>query len=100
MTTNNQLIIPDAARSDADSREVMRAWLADSGFHVSLFIPDDWSDPGNWGVAFCDVARHLADAYRQKYQRDPQDTLRRIHDAFIAELSSPTDTPTGGFVEE
>jgi hypothetical protein len=40
--------------------------------------------------------RKVTDAYRQSYDRDPQDALRRIHDAFVAELSSPTDTPTAG----
>ena len=100
MAINNQLIIPAAAHADANSREVIRAWVVDGGLHVSVFIPDGWHDPGNWGIALCDVARHLADAYRQQYGSDPQKTLQRIHDAFLAEFSSPTDSPSGGFVDE
>ena len=83
MGANNQLIIPEAARSDADSREVMRAWISDGRLQVSLFIPDDWHDPGNGDIALCDVARHVADAYRQNHGGETQDTLRRIHDAFV-----------------
>ncbi len=65
MNANRECIIPKEALDDPKSRELLRAWVAHQALHVSLFIPDEWEDPGHWGVALADVIRHLADAYHQ-----------------------------------
>ncbi len=100
MAKKNECVIPQEALADPNSREVLRAWVANQGLHVSLWIPDAWDDPGHWGIALTDVMRHLADAYQQSQGADPKVTIARIQEMIAAELSSPTDTPTGGFVEE
>jgi len=100
MAKRKECVIPKEALADPDSREVFRAWIANEGLHVSLWIPDAWEDPGHWGVILTDVMRHLADAYRQSQGVDPQVTIARIREMIEAELASPTDTPTGGFTEE
>ena len=96
----NECVIPPEALTDPNSREVLRAWVANEGLHISLWIPEAWDDPGHWGVALTDVMRHLADAYQKSQGVAPQATIARIQEMIAAELSSPTDTPTGGFVEE
>jgi len=100
MNAKRECIIPKEALDDPKSRELIRAWVANEALHVSLFIPDEWEDPGHWGVAPADVTRHLADAYHSSQGLDPKLTIQRIQQALAAELADPTDTLTGGFVEE
>lgn len=100
MSKKDECIIPKEALDDPKSRGILRAWVANEALHLSLFIPDVWEDPGHWGVALADVTRHLADAYHQSQGVDPKLTVQRIQEALAAELDNPTDTLTGGFVEE
>jgi len=100
MAKKNECIIPKEALADPNSREVLRAWVANQGLHVSLLIPDAWSDPGHWGIMLTDVMRHLADAYHKSQGVQPEVTIGRIREMIEAELASPTDTPTGDFTEE
>ncbi len=99
MSDKDECMIPEDARTDPDSRELLRAWVANAGLHVSLFIPDEWEDPGHWGVALADVTRHLADAYNKSRGIDPKDTVKRIQAMIAAELSTERDDLSGGFVE-
>jgi hypothetical protein len=100
MSVKRECTIPKEALDDPKSRELLRAWVANEALHVSLFLPDEWEDPGHWGVALADVVRHLADAYHRSQGVDPKLTIQRIQEALAAELADPTDTLTGGFVEE
>ena len=43
----NECAIPSEATTDPNSREVLRAWVANEGLHVSLWIPDAWDDLGH-----------------------------------------------------
>ena len=100
MSKKDECIIPKEALADRNSREILRAWVASEALHVSLFVPDAWEDPGHWGVALADVTRHLADAYHKSQGVEPKVAIQRIQEMMAAELAAPTDTPTGGFVEE
>ncbi len=71
----NECAIPPEAITDPNGTEVLRAWVANEGLHVSLWIPDAWDDPGHWGVALTDVMRHLADAYQKSHGVAPQVTI-------------------------
>ncbi len=95
-----ECVIPPKALNDPNGREILRAWVAQEGLHVSLWIPDEWKDAGHWGVALTDVMRHVADAYQKSHGIARQVTIARIQEMIAAELASPTDTPTGGFVED
>ena len=95
----NECVIPKEALADPNSREILRAWVANEGLHVSLFIADEWQDPGHWGIVLTDVLRHLADAYQKSYGDDPKATIARIRQMIDAELESPTNKTTGDFVE-
>ncbi len=92
--TSNQLDIPEIANKDPNSLEVLRAWVANNGLHVSI-RGSVWEDPAAWGVLLADLARHVANMFQQEHNFDPQEVLARVGAALAAELTSPTDQPTG-----
>ena len=94
MNDNEQLPIPDIARSDVNSFEILRVWVADKGQHVSLRA-GVWTDPAAWGLVLADLARHVSNCYQEDAQLDPIRTLRRIKAAFDVECTAPTDDPSG-----
>lgn len=94
MADNDQLLIPDAAKRDPKSFELLRVWIANQAQHVSLRT-GVWQDPVAWGILFADLARHAANSYAQDAGFDPQKTLKRIKDMLDTELASPTDDPSG-----
>jgi Domain of unknown function (DUF5076) len=92
----NELIIPDAAKQDPSSFELVRVWVARKAQHVSLRT-GVWKDPAAWGIMLADLARHVANSY-QDDGRDPVIALQRIRDGLDAELDKPTDKPTGRLI--
>ena len=89
-----QLPIPQAAIDDPNSVEIFRVWAVNDAEHVSV-NSGLWKDPAMYALVLADLAKHIADAYRQKLNRDPKKTLERIMAGFAAEMDSPTDTPKG-----
>jgi hypothetical protein len=94
MADNDQLLIPDAAKADPNSFELLRVWAAKKGQHVSLRT-GVWKDPAAWGLLLADLARHVANSYQQGAGLDGRKTLQRIKAALDLELASPTDDPSG-----
>lgn len=90
MTTANQLEIPDAAKNDPESFEVLRVWIAEGDQQLSLRV-GVWDDLGAWGILLADLARHIVQAHAQSQQINAPATLARIKAALDAELSEPTD---------
>lgn len=93
-----EIRIPPIAEKDSSGVEILRAWVADGGFHVSL-KPEVWNDAGAWGIALADIVRHLSDAYHGRQGSDKKETTEHILALLHAELDSPTDEPTGCFVD-
>lgn len=94
MADSDQLLIPDAAKTDPRSFELLRVWIANKGQHVSLRV-GVWRDPAAWGIMLADLAKHIVNSYAQDMALDRLKTLQRIKAAFDAELAKPTDDPTG-----
>ena len=94
ISANNPMPIPDAAKSDPNSVEMLRVWIAHEGQHVSLRV-DVWDDPAYWGVMLADLIRHITNAYHQQYGVDRDQILARIRAHLDAEFESPTDEPRG-----
>lgn len=92
------LIIPDAATKDPDSREMVRAWVANKALHCSLQV-GVWKEPAAWGILLADIARHVGNAHAEMDGRDRAATVAAIRKLFNAELDKPTDEPKGGFVK-
>jgi hypothetical protein len=94
MADSDQLLIPDAAKADLKSFELLRVWIANKGQHVSLRV-GTWTDPAAWGIMLADLAKHIVNSYDQDMALEKRQTLLRIRAAFDAELMKPTDNPTG-----
>jgi Domain of unknown function (DUF5076) len=92
-----QLPIPPHAATDSKAIEILRVWAAAGQQHVSIDA-GLWKDPGNWGVMLVDLARHIADAYKQSGKIEYLAALDRIRKGFDAEWDCPTDQPRGTFL--
>ena len=93
MAQKDQLLIPEGAKRDPKSFELVRVWVAENNQHVSLRA-GVWKDPAAWGIMLADLARHIANSYEQDAALDRVKTLQRIKAAFDAEMA-PTDHPEG-----
>lgn len=94
MAQSDQLRIPDPAAGDPKAFEVLRVWVANKAQHVTLRV-GVWDDPAAWGMMLADLARHIANSFEQEAGRDREEVLERIKAGLNAELSSPTDAPSG-----
>jgi hypothetical protein len=90
-----ELVIPPAAKTDPNSFELLRVWVANADQHVTL-ATRVWSDPAAWGMMLVDLASHIARAYEQTGGPKYADGLARIKAGFDAEWNAPTDNPSGG----
>jgi len=89
-----ELLIPPVAKEDPNAQEVLRAWAAHQGLHISLNV-DAWNDPATWGIFLADILRHIALAYEQAYAVSREDIAKTIVRIFKSELEMPTDEPEG-----
>ena len=94
MPDSNQLRIPDEARNDRKSFELLRVWIANQEQHISLRA-GIWDDPAAWGMMLADLAGHIANAYEQSEGRDRADVLAQIKAGLEAEWRTPTDELAG-----
>jgi hypothetical protein len=90
----DELPIPEQAKEDPKSFEILRVWMTKSGQYVIL-KPGITNDPAARGLVLADIIGHIANAYEQVEGRDRSKTFERIRAGLEAELSSPTDRPRG-----
>jgi Domain of unknown function (DUF5076) len=99
LRSKNELSIPPNARSDANAKELIRAWAAHAGLHCSLSVDNCGENERlGWGILLTDVARHVANALHEQKGWDKDETIREIRRVFNAELDSPTAEPSGEFL--
>lgn len=100
---DGQLPIPGLAISDAKSVELMRAWIAQQGLHISLMI-GAWDHTPTiderkaWGIVLADAVKHIADALVRE-GKERIETVAAIRASFLAELDRPTSSSDGDFVD-
>jgi uncharacterized protein DUF5076 len=92
------LLVPERIQNAFGALEVLRVWIADGNHHICMRT-GVWDDPAAWGLMLADLARHAARALEQEEGRDPAATLSRIIEGLNAELSAPTDEPTGEIIK-
>jgi len=75
----DELPIPEEARSDEEARELIRAWAAHKGLHLSL-RENSWGDNERaaWGTLLMDVVRQIADAMHDRKGWDKEESVREI----------------------
>ena len=95
MAQSDQLRVPDAARTDPKSFELLRVWVAHQDQHISLRA-GVWEDPAAWGTMLADLARHIANAFETYENRDAIQALASIRAGFESEIQSPIAPLHGG----
>ena len=94
MAQSDQLRVPEPARTDAKSFELLRVWIAHQDQHISMRV-GVWKEPEAWGMMLADLARHIAAAFEQSERRDAGEMLERIKASFAVEIADPTDEIRG-----
>jgi len=99
----NERPIPDAARRDQNSMELLRVWIAEARLHCSMKIgmyhekmniPEEKA----WGVILADLTRHVAAALESAYAGNREKSIRAIRECYLEELNRPTSDTEGEFV--
>ena len=85
MNDKDILEIPEATETDSNAFELLRVWIANKQQHVSL-RGGVWEDPAAWGIMLADLARHIAESYKNEQGRDVDTTIKRIMAGIRAEL--------------
>ena len=80
----DSLPVPDAAISDPECREVVRAWVANNGLHCSMRVLQ-WQ-PHVWGIVLSDIVRHVVEAEVEERGADAKKVTRTIVDKFMDEM--------------
>ena len=97
--------IPPAALRDSDSREMLRAWIAENGLHCTVHV-GMWEEAGSsreehsWGILLADVIRHISSAMSERYGDPPERTRETIARALLEELRLPTSAANGAFLDQ
>ena len=94
MKHENELLIPPAAEEDPKALEVIRVWVAKGG---QTCEPQSSRLEGSasLGNRAGDLAGHVANAYEQALGLNRTETMRKITDLLVAELTNPTDNARG-----
>ncbi len=95
------LVVPPAAQRDANSIQMLSAWIAENGLHCALKI-GMWKEQGSnesraWGILLADAVRHISNALQEQYGAPATETAGAIVAALSAELEEPTSKAVGGF---
>ena len=98
MKFDSQLVIPEIAKADRQSFEILRVWISNGTQHVSLRV-GVWNNPQAWGIMLADLARHIANSFDGKTSVDRLRVLELIKQGLYAELEGPTDEPSGATVD-
>ncbi len=81
----NSLPTPEAATKDINSKEVLRAWVADNGMHFS-FKFGQWPTEV-WGVFLSDIVRQIVDEEVEENDANPKVVVRTIMDRLMDEIN-------------
>jgi hypothetical protein len=93
----NELTVPEAAKSDVKSFELMRAWIANSDLHVSLQL-GGWEEPAPWGVVLADLAHHVTNFYVEQMGMDREEVKNILREEFLEELANGGEGNDGAVV--
>lgn len=97
----NERPIPDAARRDPNSVEILRVWIAEQKLNCSMKIGmyDQMGkdEPAAWGVILADVAKHVANATHARSGDGYDEILSKVSSSFEVEMRKSTSSAKGSF---
>ena len=90
---------PPTIEGDPNATEMLRLWIAHHKLNVAINI-GSYQESGHdeaqaWGVILADFAKHVSRALHQRYGHDPDETIEKIRELFLAELTEPTSAIEG-----
>jgi hypothetical protein len=90
---------PPEAKTDPKATELLRLWAANNKLNVVINI-GSYHEQGHdearaWGIILSDFARHVARALAQRYGKNEEQEIAKIHDTFVLELGEPTSDVEG-----
>src|SRR5262245_29222513 len=98
----NELTIPDAARRDKNSVEILRVWIAEKqlwcSIKVGMYGERDFPEEKAWGVILADATRHIAAALQSTNASGTSESIWQIRASYLTELARPTSEAKGDFV--
>ena len=101
----NERSIPEAVLRDKNAVEMLRVWIAGNRIHCSIKvgmylestkIPEERA----WGVILADVARHISIALDSGFSLNRYESLNKIEESFLQELTNPTSPVEEEFSRE
>ena len=81
----NELPTPPEADGNAESVELLRAWIVRETLQCSIQA-DAFPDPGTWGAVLAEVVRYVASAWEQQEGVPAAQTMQHILDVFSDEM--------------
>ena len=102
-----ELAKPTGIEGDENAAEMIRAWIAHNGLHVSLLL-DAWHDAVEseiderdaWGFLLADLTRHIANGMMQSHGWDYDATRDRIKCSFLSNFDEKGQTIEGTYSEK
>jgi hypothetical protein len=98
-----ELVIPEPCYRDPNSKEMIRAWIAEGGIHATLRIgiwnypESEYTEAASLGILLADLAHHVSRALQKENGTDPQISLAEIKKLFLEQLAAPTTDHPGDF---
>jgi Domain of unknown function (DUF5076) len=91
----NELKIPDAAKQDKESFELLRVWAAFDQQHVTIHSGLN-GDARDFGYLLAELALHGSKLYAERFDTNEFDMLKEILNGFNKEIIQESGDPTGG----
>jgi len=91
----NELQIPEAAKKDKRSFEILRVWAAFEQQHVTIHSGLNGSAK-DFGYLLAELAIHGSKLYAERSEADEFDMLKEILDGFNHEIINQTGDAEGG----
>jgi hypothetical protein len=95
------LVIPPAAQRDADSVQMLSAWIAERRLHCALKVgmwrAEGLDEPAAWGTLLADVVRHIGNALHEDAGLNQAEAVNAVVAGLLKELGEPTSDLTGSF---
>jgi hypothetical protein len=90
---------PHTIEGDPEATEMLRLWAAHDKLNVSINIgcyeKAGHDEAKAWGIIIADFTKHVSRALSQRYGHAPEETIDKIRDIFLKELSEPTSDIDG-----
>jgi len=91
----NELQIPEEAKKDKQSFEILRVWAAFEQQHVTIHSGLN-GGAKDFGYLLAELAIHASKLYAERYEADEVDMLKEILDGFNRDIINESGDSSGG----